>query len=133
MKKTKIKQKTGIRISKRKIKIRALKKTNLERKNIIFALKKIKNAKALYLAKLLAYPRRKQIIVNLDKINRLTKDNELVIIPGKVLGNGDIDHKINITAFNYSNEALKKLEKSKSEINYMIDLKEIKENAKIII
>jgi large subunit ribosomal protein L18e len=54
--------------------------------------------------------------VNLSRINRFTKEGEIIIVPGKVLGGGEIDHKITISAFKFSGSALDKLKKSGSNI-----------------
>jgi large subunit ribosomal protein L18e len=40
--------------------------------------------------------------INLSKISRYSKDNEIVIVPGKVLGTGDIDHPVTVAALNFS-------------------------------
>jgi len=40
--------------------------------------------------------------VNLWKINKYSKENDIVIIPGKVLGSGKIDHKVTICGFEFS-------------------------------
>lgn len=58
---------------------------------------------------LLGRPKRRRIAVNLSKINRYTIDGDTVVVPGKVLGAGDIKKKIVIGAFDYSESAYKKL------------------------
>jgi large subunit ribosomal protein L18e len=44
--------------------------------------------------------------INIGKLENLTKDGENIIVPGKVLGNGTLTHKLNITFlnFNFGNE-----------------------------
>ena len=54
-------------------------------------------------------PTRQRRIVNLSKISRHTKENEMVVVPGKVLGTGNINHKIIIAAFSFSGDAKSKL------------------------
>jgi large subunit ribosomal protein L18e len=54
--------------------------------------------------------------VNLSRINRYTKEGETIIVPGKVLGGGELDHKVIISAFKFSESALSKLKKSGSVI-----------------
>ncbi len=56
-------------------------------------------------------PTRKRRIVNLYKINKYTKENETIIIPGKVLAVGDLDHAVTIAAFNFSGAAIDKINK----------------------
>ena len=75
----------------------------------------------------LARPTRKRRIVNLYKINKNTKENEMVVVPGKVLGIGEIDHKLTIAAWTFSNSAIDKINK----VGKAITIKElIKENPK---
>lgn len=52
--------------------------------------------------------------VNIEKINRVTKEGETIIVPGKVLGEGEIKHKINVAAYKFSESAKDKLK------NYML-------------
>jgi large subunit ribosomal protein L18e len=47
-------------------------------------------------------PTRHYAEVNLSKISRYSKDNETVLIPGKVLGTGNIDHPVTVAALNFS-------------------------------
>ena len=58
---------------------------------------------------LLRRSKRKRIAVNISRINRHTTEGDIVVVPGKVLGSGFIDHKITIGAFAYSLVARKKL------------------------
>lgn len=61
-------------------------------------------------------PTRKRRIVNLSKINRHTKENDTIIVPGKVLGSGIIEHKLTISAYQFSNGAKEKLAKAGAKI-----------------
>src|SRR5829696_3648039 len=54
----------------------------------------------------IAYKKNK---TNIGKIENLTKDGETIIIPGKVLGNGVLTHKLNVASFSMSVPALKKI------------------------
>ena len=47
--------------------------------------------------------------INLNRINELTKDNDTVVFPGKVLGTGNISHKITLFSFSISNSAAAKI------------------------
>lgn len=40
--------------------------------------------------------------INLSKINRYSKENDFVIVPGKVLGTGNIEHPVTVAALNFS-------------------------------
>ena len=61
------------------------------------------------IAKILEKPTRKRIDVNIDKINRLVKDNETIIVPGKVLGSGILTKKVTIAAYQFSEQAKSKI------------------------
>ena len=52
---------------------------------------------------------RRQAEVNLSQINRHTKPDELVLVPGKVLGSGVLDHKVQIAALKFSKTAEDKI------------------------
>jgi large subunit ribosomal protein L18e len=69
----------------------------------------------LDVAEQLAQPRTQRAAVNLSSINRNTKKNETVVVPGKILGTGTIDHAITIAAFNVSDKAKAKLEAAKAK------------------
>jgi len=60
-------------------------------------------------------PTRKRRIVNLARINKYTKENETVIVPGKVLGSGPLNHKLTIAAFSFSQGALEKINKANAK------------------
>ncbi len=57
--------------------------------------------------------------VNLSKINRYSAENANVIVAGKVLGSGELKHKVNIIALSYSKSAEEKLKASKSDYKTM--------------
>lgn len=62
------------------------------------------------IAKDLSKPTRQKVIVNLFKIDQLTKDDEVIIVPGKVLGSGELNHKLIVSAYNFSKSAKDKIE-----------------------
>ena len=65
--------------------------------------------------------------VNIAKINRNTKEGDTIIVPGKVLGYGELDHKVNVVAYSFSKSALDKINKS----GKAIDLMEFAEKGKV--
>ena len=67
-------------------------------------------------------PTRHRRVVNLYKLNKFTKENEIVIIPGKVLGTGEVDHQLTIAALNFSQSALTKLLRNKSTVYSIFEL-----------
>ncbi len=60
-------------------------------------------------ARRLATPTRRLPEVNVYKINKLTSDGDTVVVPGKVLGTGDLDHKVTVSAFGFSQTAREKI------------------------
>lgn len=94
--------------------------TNPHLKNLIVELKKkaIVDSAPLWkrLATDLEKPTRNKRIVNLSRINRSAKENETVIVPGKVLGSGAIDHKVTVVAFAFSDGAVEKLKEQKCDM-----------------
>ncbi|MCP8304674.1 MAG: 50S ribosomal protein L18e [archaeon] len=50
--------------------------------------------------------------VNIGKISRLTKEGDVVLVPGKVLGGGVISHKITVGAYSFSEKASWKIQKA---------------------
>lgn len=57
------------------------------------------------ISKRLSRPTRHKAEVNLSTINRHTREGETVIIPGKVLGAGALDHAVIVSAFAFSQSA----------------------------
>ena len=60
--------------------------------------------------------RSNQKIVNLKKIDESTEDGNAIIITGKVLGTGNISHKVSISSFSISNSAAQKIKQSGGEV-----------------
>ena len=65
------------------------------------------------LAKDLNRSTRQRRAVNLSKINMHAKKGETIVVPGKVLASGELDHSVTIAAWKFSRQALDKIEKSK--------------------
>ena len=63
------------------------------------------------IARNLSRPRRIRREVNLLRINKHTKDGDAIIVPGKVLSLGDLDHKVDVFALSFSENAKTKIEK----------------------
>ncbi|MEM3874394.1 MAG: 50S ribosomal protein L18e [Candidatus Bathyarchaeia archaeon] len=80
------------------------------------------------IAELLAKSRRKRIAVNISRLNRYTNKNETVVVPGKVLGAGEIDHPITVAAFSFSQKAKEKISKARGKCLSIIEL--VKKNPK---
>lgn len=50
--------------------------------------------------------------VNVGKLNRYAEDDEIVVIPGKLLGAGEIAKKVTVASFSSSGQAREKIEKA---------------------
>ncbi len=57
---------------------------------------------------------RRYASINVGKINRLSNDGDIVIVPGSVLGSGIINKKVTLSALKISKSAMEKLQKSGS-------------------
>ncbi|NIO44279.1 MAG: 50S ribosomal protein L18e [Candidatus Aenigmarchaeota archaeon] len=66
----------------------------------------------LEIAKKLEKSRRKKPEVNLSKLNRVCKNNETVIVPGKVLSSGTLKKPLTVAAANFSMSAVEKIQKA---------------------
>ena len=67
-------------------------------------------------SKKLSGPRRNQVEANLYRINKKTKNNDVIVVPGKILGLGELDHKLTIACLTFSKSAKKKIEASGSKL-----------------
>ncbi|MBI2652526.1 50S ribosomal protein L18e [Candidatus Woesearchaeota archaeon] len=94
--------------------------------NLIHELKKRGNEQSINLwrrvANDLEKPTRQRRIVNLSSISRHTKEDDIIVVPGKVLGAGDLGHKLTISAFQFSNGAKEKIEKAGAKIVPLLEL-----------
>ena len=61
----------------------------------------------------LMVPAREKKLVNLFKIDMYSKDGDVVLVPGKVLGTGDISKKVTVSAFSFSKSAVEKIRSAK--------------------
>jgi large subunit ribosomal protein L18e len=66
-------------------------------------------------AKHLAKARQQRAAVNLSRINRHTKKGDTIVVPGKLLGAGALDHSITVAAFGASEKAKEKLAAAKTK------------------
>lgn len=60
----------------------------------------------------LAGPASQRAQVNIGKIDKVVKDSEIIIICGKVLGDGLLSKKVTVVAFDASDSAIEKIEKA---------------------
>ena len=108
--------------------------TNPLLQELIGELKKRSNEQSVNLWKRIALdlekPTRQRRIVNLSKINRYTKENEIIVVPGKVLGSGMLNHKLTISAYQFSDQAKDKIEKAGAKIITLLELSKEKPDGK---
>lgn len=71
---------------------------------------------------------RQRRIVNLSRINRNTKADEVVIVPGKVLGTGILEHGVTIAAFAFSESAKERIKQANGKCLTIQEL--VKQNPK---
>ncbi len=100
--------------------------TNPELRNLIVELRnrgyEQKSKFLLAVSKKLSVPSRRRAEVNLARLERNCKENETVLVPGKVLSYGILTKPLTIACWNFSKAAKEKVEKSKGKI---ITIKEL--------
>ncbi len=64
------------------------------------------------IAKRLEMPSRNYAAVNISKINRHTAEDDVLLIPGKVLGAGLLEHTVTVAALTFSESAVEKITKA---------------------
>lgn len=110
--------------SKTKIGKQVSNKRNLELVETVLLAKK--HPAWMAVAGALSGPRKNLLNINLGELNEKVKEGESVVVPGKVLSQGELTKKSRIVALNFSGPAKEKLLKEKKELTYIID--EIKKN-----
>ncbi len=110
--------------SKTKITKQLQKKSNSKLIETILEAKK--KEKWLEVAGILSGPRRKMSNLNLNEINKQAKEKDKVLVPGKVLSQGEINKKIKLIALGFSEKAEEKLKNSGCETTSILN--EIKSN-----
>ncbi|MHA1372480.1 MAG: 50S ribosomal protein L18e [Promethearchaeota archaeon] len=76
------------------------------------------------IAEQLRKPRRQRVEANLGHINRVTKPDDIIVVPGKVLGAGRLEKKVTIGALAWSKSAEKLISESGSTIMSLQELLE---------
>ncbi len=97
--------------------MRETKSTNPEIIQLIRNLKKQSKEAGIWLdvAENLAKPSRHRVAVNLSRINRYTEKSETIVVPGKILGSGNLDHAVTVAAFSASEKAKAKMAAAKAK------------------
>jgi len=71
--------------------------------------KRVKNSIWDVVREYLERSRSRRVAVNVGKISKLTEAGDVVIVPGKVLGGGVIEHKVVVGGFSFSQTARSKI------------------------
>ena len=70
----------------------------------------------------LAGPRANRREINVRRLAEITKADEVVVVPGKVLGTGNLGHKLTVCAYSISETAAKKIVDSGGKVMTFDDL-----------
>ncbi|MBS3062108.1 MAG: 50S ribosomal protein L18e [Candidatus Diapherotrites archaeon] len=99
--------------------IRRLEKESISRKETIWRT----------ISRLLEAPSRGSIAVNVGKLGLLSKKfpKKVLLVPGKILGTGALDAPITVCGYEFSESAVKKIEKAKGKALTIPQLLESKE------
>ena len=93
---------------------------NEELQQLIFELKKVASIEKVGIWKRVAAdlskPTRQRRIVNISRIDRYCNDNDVIVVPGKVLSTGDVTHKLSIAAYRFSGMASEKIKKAQGKV-----------------
>jgi len=112
--------------------VKKVKTTNPELVQLIRFLKKQSREDKVKIwkdvAERLAKPRRRRTTVNVSRLNRYTEKKEAVVVPGKVVGAGKMDHPITVAAFLFSEKAKEKIKAARGRTLSLRQL--IKKNPK---
>lgn len=93
-----------------------MKKTDDNLRRLIIALKRAgtKGEAPIWrdLSERLTKPTRGRPVINLSRLNRHTNKGETIVVPGKVLSTGELEHKLTIAALTFSEKARDKITKA---------------------
>ncbi|WP_292388297.1 50S ribosomal protein L18e [Methanosarcina sp. UBA5] len=93
--------------------VKLTRKTNPRIVSLILTLKERANTNTAPIwkdiARRLEMPSRNYAAVNISKINRHTAEDDVLLIPGKVLGAGLLDHSVTVAALTFSGSAVEKI------------------------
>jgi large subunit ribosomal protein L18e len=67
-------------------------------------------------------PRANRREINIARLAQITKANEVLVVPGKVLGTGSLGHQLTVCAFSLSEGAAKKIKEAGGKVVTFDDL-----------
>lgn len=77
-------------------------------------------------AKRLEKPRRSWAEVGLERLGRVTKKGDIVLVPGKLLATGNITHAVNIYSYNASKTAVERVQNAGGKVLPLEDALKLK-------
>ena len=108
-------------------------KTDLQKRKLISNLTKTKVNVWKRIANELEKSTKKMPSVNIFKINKYVREGEIAVIPGKVLSVGNLNKKLTIAAFKFSDAALEKINKTGKALTLEQALKQNPKGQKVRI
>ena len=99
-------------ISKTKLKVKLRRKSNPNTMGLVTFLRK-QSPFWFKVSEYIVKPKRVSIKVNINKIEKVAKPNSIILVPGKVLADGELTKSIMLSALSFSESARKKLSKAK--------------------
>ena len=115
--------------------VKKMEKSNLRVRTLINSFDNAKKGKAFFkrLSGYLKKPSRKATEVNVAKLDKISKSGEALVVPGKVLGFGEVKKKINVYAIGFSGQAREKIEKAGGKCMTLEELVKGGKTARIIL
>jgi len=77
--------------------------------------------------------RKNRPIVSIDVISKNSEEGAKVVVPGKVLASGSIDHKVTVAALSFSERARKKIIDSGGQCMNLSDFMESSKDVKWVL
>lgn len=65
---------------------------------------------------------RNKRFVNIYKIDKYARTDEIIVVPGKVLGTGDLSKKVIVAAYTFSDSAYEKIQGAKGQAISIMEL-----------
>jgi large subunit ribosomal protein L18e len=102
-------------------------------RKIIVKLRKTKDRQMMDIAKHLKKSRRRKRAVNISRLEKLSRKQATFIVPGKVLGIGEIRKSINVYAWTFSKTAKQKIQNAGGHALSLDDLLKDKPKARTVL
>lgn len=81
----------------------------------------------------LSKPRRQKVEVNISRLEEKAPSDSTVLVPGKVLGSGNLTKKLGVAAFSFSNTAKSAIEKAGGKTMRIDELCESRPDGKGVV